>query len=355
MNLFFFQNCISPHQLPFIKELPAFTDVDRVVVIAPRVDYDNRKLMGWETSDQLLVSNIEFIIAPSVDQVKRLYESSQGEDTYCFFSGINAFKEIVPWMKLSFSYSFHRGIITEPPLLYYHPLWQHKLRFALNDWRYVKYFERVLVMGDEFISYYRFWTKRWKVSPFIYCTEWKERTLPVPVTKQLKVLYVGSLSERKNVEQMFAVLSQEGSLELGLVGDGEKHSIIEQMNKAAKAKVTFYGIQPMEKVSEIMQQYDVLILPSKHDGWGAVVNEALTLGLYVITSNHCGASYLLKDIQQGMIFDIKDESSLIQTVNVCIAKRDWIRNTVKDRITWSREYISGKAVAEYFIKQLLKT
>lgn len=340
--------------MPYIKELLGTEKVDKVVVVAPRADYNERKEMGWKAS-RLLASNVDFLINPTIDDVKELFENCKEYETYCFFSGINAFKEIVPWMKLSFSYSFHRGVITEPPLLYYHPLWQHKLRFALNDWRYVKYFERVLVMGDEFISYYQSWTKKWKVSPFIYCTEWKERTLSVPITKQLKVLYVGSLSERKNVEQMFAVLSQEVSLELGLVGDGEKRTIIEQMKKEAKAKVTFYGMQPMEKVPEIMQRYDVLILPSKHDGWGAVVNEALTLGLYVITSNHCGASYLLKDIQQGMIFDIKDKSSLVQTVNVCIAKRDWIRNTVNDRIAWSREYISGKAVAEYFIKQLLKT
>ena len=66
-NLFFFQNCISPHQIPFIEELSVFTDVDRVVVIAPRVDYDDRKLMGWKASNLLKVSNVEFIIASSVD------------------------------------------------------------------------------------------------------------------------------------------------------------------------------------------------------------------------------------------------------------------------------------------------
>ena len=75
MNFFFFQNCISPHQIPFIEELSVFTDVDRVVVIAPRVDYDDRKLMGWKASNLLKVSNVEFIIASSVDQVKKLYES----------------------------------------------------------------------------------------------------------------------------------------------------------------------------------------------------------------------------------------------------------------------------------------
>ena len=352
MNFFFFQNCISPHQIPFIEELSVFTDVDRVVVIAPRVDYDDRKLMGWKASNLLKVSNVEFIIASSVDQVKKLYESCKGEDTYCFFSGINAFAEVVSWMKLSLNYPFKRGVITEPPLLYHYPLWQHSLRFALKDWKYVKHFNYLLVMGDEFVNYYRFWSKRWKVLPFIYCTEWKERTLPVPITEKLKVLYVGSLSDRKNVVAMFSILSQKSELELGLVGDGEKRTLIETMNKEAKAKVILYGMQPMNRISEIMQQYDVLVLPSKHDGWGAVVNEALTMGLYVVTSNHCGASYLLKDRQQGIVFNLESSSSLNNVIDTCIANRDWIRKTVNERIAWSKDHISCKAVAHYFMQNL---
>ena len=202
------------------------------------------------------------------------------------------------------------------------------------------------------MPYYRFWSKKWKVLPFIYCTEWKERTHPIPTSERLKILYVGSLSDRKNVVEMFQVLCQKVELELGIVGDGEKRAQIEEMNIQSKTEVTLYGIQPMERVSEIMQQYDVLILPSKHDGWGAVVNEALTVGLYVITSNHCGASYLLKNKQQGMIFTLEEAQGLGNVVDACIAKKDWIRETVNERIIWSRNYISGKAVANYMIQNL---
>lgn len=202
------------------------------------------------------------------------------------------------------------------------------------------------------MNYYRFWSKRWKVLPFIYCTEWKERTLPVPITEKLKVLYVGSFSDRKNVVAMFSILSQKSELELGLVGDGEKRTLIETMNKEAKAKVILYGMQPMNRISEIMQQYDVLVLPSKHDGWGAVVNEALTMGLYVVTSNHCGASYLLKDRQQGIVFNLESSSSLNNVIDTCIANRDWIRKTVNERIAWSKDHISCKAVAHYFMQNL---
>ena len=340
--------------MPYIRELPEMTGIDRIVVVSPRVDYGDRKKMGWGASAQLKTRGVEFLIAPSVEQVKALYDSCKDIETYCFFSGINAFKEIVPWMKLSLKYPFKRGIITEPPLLYNHPLWQHKIRFALVDWCYVKYFNQVFVMGDEFVAYYKKWSKNWIVSPFVYCTEWKERTQGISCSEKLKILYVGSFSDRKNVAWAVERLSQKEDLEIGLVGDGEQRATIEQILTKAKAEVIMYGTQPMEKVSEIMQAYDVLILPSKHDGWGAVVNEALILGLYVICSNHCGASYLLKEEQQGLIFSLEDTDSLNCVIESCISRRYWIRQTVDLRIAWSKVHISGTAVAKYFMQQLVK-
>ncbi|TGX82099.1 glycosyltransferase [Palleniella muris] len=353
MNLIFLQNCVSPHQMPYIEELPQMQGIDRVVVISPRVDYDDRKEMGWQAEDLMKSERVEFVIAPAIEQVESLFDEIQEQDTYCFFSGINAFPEIVPWMKLSLKYDFKRGIITEPPLLYSHPLWQHKLRFILKDWHYVKYFNNVFVMGDAFVSYYKKWNKRWKVSPFMYCTKWKSRTMPAPATDKLKILYVGSLSDRKHVAWAMKTLIKYGNIEIGIVGDGEERAVIEQMLPSAKAKIMMHGMQPMEKIPEYMQQYDVLILPSKHDGWGAVVNEALTLGLYVICSNHCGAAYLLQDKQQGLVFGLDDNFSLQAVIEQCISQKNWIRNTVEQRITWSKAHISGKAVAQYFIEQLV--
>ena len=74
--------------------------------------------------------------------------------------------------------------------------------------------------------------------------------------------------------------------------------------------------------------------------------------LYVVTSNHCGASYLLKDRQQGIVFNLESSSSLNNVIDTCIANRDWIRKTVNERIAWSKDHISCKAVAHYFMQNL---
>jgi glycosyltransferase involved in cell wall biosynthesis len=40
---------------------------------------------------------------------------------------------------------------------------------------------------------------------------------------------------------------------------------------------------------EYFGRSDVFVIPSRHDGWGVVVNQALAAGLPVITSNAVGA------------------------------------------------------------------
>jgi len=53
----------------------------------------------------------------------------------------------------------------------------------------------------------------------------------------------------------------------------------------------------------------VLVLPSKSEAWGLVVNEAMICGLPVIVSDHCGSA---KDLvkENGIIFKSENLESL---------------------------------------------
>lgn len=366
MNILFFQNCISPHQMPYIKYLPSLPEVNDVVVVVPEIDMYSRKLMGWDASELMKTSGIEFFVAPSDKEVKTLYSNYTDKDTWCIYSGINSFATVTPWFRMSLEYNVKRGVITEPPLIYNHPLWQHALRFALKDWHYVRYIDKLFVMGDEFISYYRFWSKRWNVVPFIYCTEWIDRTDPLPSRKEsqpIKILYVGALSHRKNVRLLLKAMQmlnreEQKSLEIGILGDGEQLEELKNMLKVkdTHSKVIFHGIQPMAKIPKFMEQYDILCLPSLHDGWGAVINEALTLGLYVICSDHCGSKYLITSgngsVTCGEIFKSDNAYSLMNILKDCITHKDEIYDGMTERIKWAKENIKGEVVATYFLENL---
>ncbi len=59
-----------------------------------------------------------------------------------------------------------------------------------------------------------------------------------------------------------------------------------------------------------MAQYDLLILPSRHDGWGVVVNEALLQGVPVIASDRVGAKCLIESSGAGLIFKSENTEEL---------------------------------------------
>lgn len=346
--------------MPYIKELATMTEIESVTVVSPVENLEERKKMGWENgADE--AEDITIIISPSQGDVEALFNKYEESETWCMFSGINAFPEVSSWFKTSIKYNVKRGIITEPPYIYEHPLWQHAIRFALKDWKYTRYIDKFFVMGDEYVWYYKMWSRRWEVIPFMYCTEWRERSLPVSDSTNLKVLYVGSLSHRKNVSELLKAVrlmpkDRQREIEVGLVGDGDKRSELECLVKSDgyEADTRFFGNQRMEDIPAIMQQYDVLVLPSLHDGWGAVVNEAQTLGLYVICSDHCGAKYLLKDMMLGGVYKSGNEKSLTSLLLRCQDERGEIRKNVAKRIQWARENISGKAIAKLFISRLLE-
>lgn len=349
--------------MPYINELCKMSGVQDVYVVSPVDDLEERKSMGWgndNNHDEERHDGVSVVIAPTVEEVESLFLKYEGKDTWCLFSGINAFPEVSAWFRLSLKYNVRRGIITEPPYTYSHPLWQHAIRFSLKDWRYTKYIDKFFVMGDEYLWYYKMWSKKWEVIPFMYCTEWRERSLPVLDSEKLKILYVGALSHRKNVSELLLAIGNlpcdcQEKIKVGVVGDGEKRKELESIvgKEEYMVDTKFYGSQRMEDIPAIMQEYDVLVLPSLHDGWGAVVNEALTLGLYVICSDKCGAKYLLTDELQGLAYKSGDVADLQRVLQKCLVDKNSIRSSVNSRVEWARKSISGKAVAHYFKNNLM--
>jgi len=367
MKLLFFNLCVSPHQMPYINALAHHPDVEYIAFVAPYIDIDERVDMGWNASENMTDKKVNFLIDPSDDNVAELLKSHEGNDTHCIFSGINAFKRVAEWLRLSVKYNVKRDVLTEPPMIYEKPLWMHAIRFALRDWRLSRHIDNVFVTGDRFVPYYQFWNKRWKVWPFMYCTDLKTVVPDAerPNDDKLHLLYVGELCHRKNVQVLIEALSKikrcNDKVSLGIVGHGRDRWTLEDLARKKGVDIRFHGSQPMNKVADFMMKADVLVLPSRHDGWGAVVNEALSLGLFVICSDHVGARYLINKLAVwggelgnycGLPFRSDDAEDLKERIEICIEKKKYIRATIEERIKWSEQTISGNAVAQYFIDKL---
>lgn len=367
MRIVFWQNCLSPHQLPYIVHLMDGERVDEVVVVAGETVSDERKKMGWSVAKYEGIESCKVYVAPSDDVIRQLMGERQDESWH-LFSGIRADVFVFKCLRISLSYNLKRGIITERPNTYdfkhsipnAKPYWMHRLRFLLQDRKYAKHIQVVFAMGQEATDYFRSLHMEWHVFPFCYCTQYERHTTMAVYADRLpQYLFCGSLSVRKDplaIAKSLSVMSRSINGEIRMIGDGiMRHKLGKYICKNnLDNKIYLLGAKSQIEVPFYMQQADVFILPSLYDGWGAVVNEALQAGCYVICSDACGASDLIRENSKlGVVFPHGKYKHLANSISWCDNNIDEIKKNRLYRQEWADRHISGAVVAEYLIDCLL--
>ena len=116
---------------------------------------------------------------------------------------------------------------------------------------------------------------------------------------------VGRLSHEKGVDRLLeacARLRDEGAeFFLRIVGDGPEREKLEQMvrERGLECMVEFMGFQ--SNPYPIMEGADVIVCPSRFEGFSTVVTESLILGKPVVTTPCSGMRELLGDSEFGLI------------------------------------------------------
>jgi len=130
------------------------------------------------------------------------------------------------------------------------------------------------------------------------------------------LLYVGQLIPRKGIDVLLTAIAplctQNPRLRMTLVGDGESRGALEAQAAALgiAERVAFAGVIPSQGIKARIAEADVLVLPSRWDGWGMVVNEAFSVGVPVIVSDRCGAADIVDHGRSGLIFRSEDAANL---------------------------------------------
>jgi len=106
----------------------------------------------------------------------------------------------------------------------------------------------------------------------------------------LRLVFSGLHLSRKGlpfVLQALAQLPASASWTLDVLGEGIMSASWKQTAQrlGLKARVTFHGYVPREKVIEIMDRGEVYVFPSLLEGWPTVIAESLSLGMPVVTTD----------------------------------------------------------------------
>jgi glycosyltransferase involved in cell wall biosynthesis len=125
----------------------------------------------------------------------------------------------------------------------------------------------------------------------------------------LKLLFVGGLSQRKGIADLFAVVEKlKNHVELTVVGKKSTDQCLAL--DAALAKHRWIPSLPHNKILELMQDHDVLVFPSLFEGFGLVITEAMSQGTPVITTDRTAGPDLIKHGENGWLVDAGSTNAL---------------------------------------------
>ncbi|MBP6469353.1 MAG: glycosyltransferase family 4 protein [Chloroflexi bacterium] len=133
------------------------------------------------------------------------------------------------------------------------------------------------------------------------------------------ILAVGYLTTRKGFDLLIRAVQQlEGRAQLVIVGDGPERAALQQL-AASNGRIHFTGHQDGSARSDWYAAADLFVLPTHHDPWGLVVNEAMAFGLPIIVSEAAGcAPDLVQD--NGRILPTNDVTTLTAALADLLAR-----------------------------------
>ena len=139
-----------------------------------------------------------------------------------------------------------------------------------------------------------------------------------------RFVFVGRMIKLKNPGLLIAAfdtIRRDGDT-LTLVGTGDlQESLANEIKRRnLDGLVIQNGQIPYEQMPSFLSGYNTLILPSKKDVWGLVVNEALAAGLHVVVTKVCGVVGSVSGMP-GVYVSEEDEEDISR--QMCNSRKDW--------------------------------
>lgn len=352
-EIYFWEAEVNPHRLPLTRALARRGDVGRVIYIAQTPLNAGRVLQGLstDTSDE-----DNFIIAPSVDEVKQIVAKS-APDSIHVFSGMHWVPCIVEGIKEAARHNRTFGLMSEPRVL---EGWKGKLRL-LHSWTQERLHRRhaafVAAIGRHGPRWFHLTGYGRRVFPFAYFIDPPAIVtpqIPADMGDRLRVGYVGRLNESKGFGLFLRMIeAAQGRFDFVIAGSGQ----LEQAARNTASRhpnVQFLGVVPMTEVPSTMAQLDCLVVPSltTDDGWAVVVSEALYAGTLPIIGGRVGASVLADGNRIALRVDSDDPQAYLAAIDAAVAAQATSSPARANRTAYAQAHLSAEAGAEYLVQML---
>lgn len=126
---------------------------------------------------------------------------------------------------------------------------------------------------------------------------------------------------------MRAAQKVSGKVGIYIVGDEPTGEFLEWKKKKELENVHFIGFKTKDALKNYYAAADLFVLMTRFDIWGLVINEAMSFGLPIITTEKCVAGLeLVKENVNGHIIPVDDDKTLTKKVMCIINNEEKLKN-----------------------------
>ncbi|MEO7312939.1 MAG: glycosyltransferase family 4 protein [Chitinophagaceae bacterium] len=155
------------------------------------------------------------------------------------------------------------------------------------------------------------------------------------LNKRLKLLFVGSLSQRKGIANLFEAVKDFGAhIELTLVGS-KTGGHCPALDAALNSHRWIPSLSH-DEVLKLMRESDVLVFPSLFEGFGLVITEAMSQGTPVITTDRTAGPDLITDGHNGWLIEAGSTDALKASIEEILARPSMIAENGKAALETAR-------------------
>ncbi|MDD3149874.1 MAG: glycosyltransferase family 4 protein [Candidatus Gastranaerophilales bacterium] len=348
-KILFLTNIISPYMNDFFNTLVDYSDIDFEVCACSKIEPDRE----WDISF-LKNTKYKYSILKDIFMLKQPFRNR-----FAYIGGLSLLKKISEFDTIIFKggtrFVGPLFVIISRLMKKKTVLWEQNSIETTNTT--LKKFVKKLYINDSlfdnFIAYGSH-VKEFilKLNPnaqnkvklvfsAINNAKFKNRYLKLKpkrnlIRKKLKIeknqngiLFVGRFVKEKNISSLIGVayiLKNRYDLNFRcfLVGNGVlKNQLQKQINNLKlNDYINIIPFQQFEKLSMFYIGADLLVIPSTFDPWPIVTMEAMNFGLPIVASNKAGVKDILKDGQNGYIYDITSTNAFAKAILQALKKAD---------------------------------
>lgn len=181
---------------------------------------------------------------------------------------------------------------------------------------------------------------------------WSVKKYKKKIRKEISIISVGNLRHVKGhdvlIKSFRSVLSKKPNAILKILGGGYKQEEYESLISGfnLSGHVRLMGWCSQEEVREALQKASVFVFPSRHEGFGIALVEAMATGCPIVATKTGGIPEVVGDTDAKLV-PPASETALAEALTDALNDKEWRRNAGTASAQRAAEFDWETAVDKY--------